>query len=92
MLLQNLKDENCILSPQSQFGIHYEENGYILFQAQVMELPTVVSSKIRGKVKISIFSIDKNQFTLYNFLWWTCRMIVFELTLKIVFIFSGIFD
>ena len=38
---QKLTDEDCLLRPQSQFGILYEENGYILFQAQVMELPTV---------------------------------------------------
>ena len=29
------------MRPQSQFGIAYKENGFILFQAQVLELPTV---------------------------------------------------
>ena len=33
--------EDCDLRPQSQFGIAYKENGFILFQAQVLELPTV---------------------------------------------------
>jgi len=37
----NLTTEDCELRPQSQFGIAYKENGFILFQAQVLELPTV---------------------------------------------------
>lgn len=29
---------------QSQFGVAYEKDGFIMFQAQVLELPTVVST------------------------------------------------
>ena len=38
---QNLTTDDCNLRPQSQFGISYKDNGFILFQAQVLELPTV---------------------------------------------------
>ena len=37
-----LTSEDFLLRSQSQFGIFYEDNGFILFQAHVFDLPTVV--------------------------------------------------
>ena len=39
--LQKLTDDECELGPQNQFGVLFEPNGFILFQAQVLEVSTV---------------------------------------------------
>ena len=36
-----LTDDECELSPQTQFGVLFEQSGFILFQAKVLEVQTV---------------------------------------------------
>jgi hypothetical protein len=43
LCLQKLTENECSFGPQSQFGIEYEDEDFINFRAQMLDLPTVVS-------------------------------------------------
>ena len=40
---QKLNSEECELNWQKQFGILYDDDAFIIFQAQVIDVSTVVS-------------------------------------------------
>ena len=46
-----MNSEECELRWQKQFGILYEDNAFIIFQAQVIDLSSVVSVKLSYHVE-----------------------------------------
>jgi hypothetical protein len=56
--VQKLNELECQFRPQPQFGIEYNDNDFILFRAQMLDLHTVVKRRLQKKIGVDHVTDD----------------------------------